>query len=82
VYSLSNAVDRRTSLTTLKLGPRCQTKAQSWSRPQSLDLLFNAVKFTPVGGMISIGIRLTKTWVEIDIANSGRGVEANDLLHV
>jgi len=36
----------------------------------------------PVGGVISIGIRLTKVWIEIDIANSGRGVEANDLPHL
>jgi len=49
---------------------------------QSWNLLFNAVKLAPVGVVIGIGIRLTKAWVKIDIANLGRGVEANDLPHV
>jgi len=48
---------------------------------QSWNLLFNAVKLAPVGVVIGIGIRLTKEWVKIDIANLGRDVEANDLPH-
>jgi len=36
-------------------------------------LLFNAVKLTPVGGVIGIGIRCAKAWVKIDIADSGQG---------
>ncbi|MEM8512937.1 signal transduction histidine kinase [Massilia sp. MP_M2] len=46
------------------------------------NLLFNAVKFTPVGGVIRIGIRCTGGWIEIDIADSGQGIEADDLPHV
>jgi signal transduction histidine kinase len=46
------------------------------------NLLFNAVKFTPVGGVIRIGIRRSGGWVEIDIADSGQGIEADDLPHV
>jgi signal transduction histidine kinase len=46
------------------------------------NLLFNAVKFTPDGGIIRIGIRRLERWVEIDIADSGQGIEADDLPHV
>ena len=45
-------------------------------------MLCNAVKLAPAGVVIGIGIFLTKAWVKIDIANLGRGVEANDLPHV
>lgn len=46
------------------------------------NLLFNAVKFTPVGGVIRIGIRRLAGAVDIDIADSGQGIEAEDLPHV
>lgn len=46
------------------------------------NLLFNAVKFTPEGGVIRIGIRRLAGEVEIDIADSGQGIEADDLPHV
>ena len=46
------------------------------------NLLFNAVKFTPVGGVIRIVIRRPAGMVEIDISDSGQGIEAGDLPHV
>jgi len=46
------------------------------------NLLFNAVKFTPVGGIIRIEIRQSGGMVEIDIIDSGQGIEAEDLPHV
>jgi signal transduction histidine kinase len=46
------------------------------------NLLFNAVKFTPAGGVIRIGIRRLDQTVEIDIADSGQGIEADELPHV
>ena len=45
-------------------------------------MLFNAVKLTPVGGVIGIGIRCAKASVKIDIADSRREIEADDLPHV
>jgi signal transduction histidine kinase len=46
------------------------------------NLLFNAVKFTPAGGSIRIDIRRRDGMLEIDIADSGQGIEAEDLPHV
>ena len=64
----------------------CQANPQSWTDPrgglQSCNLLFNAVKSTPLGWVIDIGIRCAKAWVKIDIADSGREIEADDLQYV
>lgn len=46
------------------------------------NLLFNAVKFTPPGGIIRIDIRRLDAMVEIDIIDSGQGIDAEDLPHV
>jgi signal transduction histidine kinase len=46
------------------------------------NLLFNAVKFTPAGGLIRIDIRRLDGMVEVDVTDSGQGIEAADLPHV
>lgn len=46
------------------------------------NLLFNAVKFTDMDGVIRVHIRRLDDAVEIDISDSGQGIAAEDLPHV
>nr|WP_267874580.1 HAMP domain-containing sensor histidine kinase [Massilia sp. CFBP 13721] len=46
------------------------------------NLLFNATKFTPEDGVIRITIGRIDGMVAIDIADSGQGIEPDDLPHV
>lgn len=46
------------------------------------NLLFNATKFTPEGGVIRIGIVRMDDCVVIDIADTGQGIAPADLPHV
>ncbi len=46
------------------------------------NLLSNAVKFTPSGGRITIGARRPSTGLELEISDTGVGIEPDDLEHV
>jgi signal transduction histidine kinase len=46
------------------------------------NLLFNATKFTPDGGIIRIKVGCADGMVAIDITDSGQGIEADDLPNV
>jgi two-component system phosphate regulon sensor histidine kinase PhoR len=51
-------------------------------RQVMVNLLHNAVKFTPSGGKITITTRVLEGSVGVDIADSGVGIPAEDLPHV
>lgn len=46
------------------------------------NLLTNAVKFTPKGGMIHVSARRTSSHVEITVADTGEGIDPQFLPHV
>lgn len=46
------------------------------------NLLFNSVKFTPAGGRIRINIKSALSKHEIEICDTGQGIEADFLPHV
>jgi len=47
-----------------------------------LNLLHNAIKFTPAGGSIKLTLRLRGEKVEFSIADSGIGIKPEDQLHI
>lgn len=47
-----------------------------------LNLVDNAVKYTPQGGQVSLGLARQDGWVRIDIADTGVGIPAEDLPHI
>src|SRR4051794_18125576 len=47
-----------------------------------VNLLGNAVKFTPAGGTITIGVARSERSVEVHVQDTGRGIDAGFLPHV
>ncbi|MDE1920669.1 MAG: heavy metal sensor histidine kinase [Candidatus Omnitrophica bacterium] len=47
-----------------------------------LNLLDNAIKYTPPGGKVSIDLRQQKETVDLDIADTGVGILPKDLPHI
>lgn len=47
-----------------------------------VNILSNAFKFTPVSGKISMIIKEEKDQIQIELKDSGRGVESNKLVHI
>ena len=46
------------------------------------NLLTNAIKFTPKGGRVLVGVRRTEHGIEIVVEDSGQGIEPDFLPHV
>jgi signal transduction histidine kinase len=46
------------------------------------NMLFNAVKYTPEGGRVSMAVKQDGTFVEVSIADTGIGIPEADLPHI
>lgn len=47
-----------------------------------LNLLGNAIKFTPEGGKVSIGLRSTTSGIEVTVADTGIGISPDQVNHI
>jgi len=55
---------------------------QRWLERMVLNLLDNAIKFTPAGGEVSLQVRTDAGYVVLVFADTGRGIDAASLPHV
>jgi two-component system sensor histidine kinase GlrK len=46
------------------------------------NLMSNAIKFSPSGGVIAISARRAGTWLELNVADNGPGIAPDDAPHV
>ena len=47
-----------------------------------LNLAENAVKYTPSGGTVTLGLERRDGWVRVDVADTGIGIPAEDVPHI
>jgi len=47
-------------------------------RQMLLNLLQNAVRYTPAGGQIDVGLKVAESWLEIEVTDTGCGIPADD----
>ncbi|WP_239510190.1 sensor histidine kinase, partial [Klebsiella pneumoniae] len=47
-----------------------------------INLVSNAVKFTPAGGQVEVSLRRTRTGLDIVVADTGAGIGEADLARV
>lgn len=55
---------------------------REWMERAFLNVLDNALKFTPSGGLIQVTTRRVANTVTVEIRDSGRGISAEDLPHI
>ncbi|XHX76482.1 MAG: GAF domain-containing protein [Stenomitos frigidus ULC029] len=69
---------------TLDLEPNIALIAGDAARLQQVvwNLLTNAVKFTPVGGQVTIALRQVDQWAQMRVIDTGRGIQPQFLPHV
>lgn len=60
----------------------CVSADRQWLERALLNLLDNALKFTPRGGMVRVLLRKEQAGAVIQVADTGQGIASNNLPHV
>ena len=47
-----------------------------------LNLVDNAIKYTPKGGKVTLGLQRVENWAQLSVADTGIGIPAQDLPHI
>ncbi len=70
---------------TVRLGAEDQAIVEGDAerlRQLLLNLVVNALKYTPAGGEITLTLRRSNGWVQVAVADTGVGIAAEDLPHI
>ena len=69
----------------LRLGAEDQAMVQGDAdrlRQLLLNLVVNALKYTPAGGEVTLGMRRSDGWVQVAVSDTGVGIAPEDLAHI
>ena len=69
----------------LRLGAEDQAMVQGDAdrlRQLLLNLVVNALKYTPAGGEVTLGMRRSDGWVQVSVSDTGVGIAPEDLAHI
>lgn len=68
----------------LSLGPDAQKIQGDFARLQQVvsNLISNAIKFTPNGGKVTVGVEYLPTCAQITVSDTGKGISPDFLAHV
>ncbi len=47
-----------------------------------VNLLDNAIKYTPEGGRVTVGVHISDRHAQVEVSDSGLGIMTSDLPHV
>jgi signal transduction histidine kinase/CheY-like chemotaxis protein len=84
IASLQPAVEAKGLRLTAVLDPQAGTVLGDAGRLQQIvwNLLNNAVKFTPKGGRIQVALQRVNSHVEVQVSDTGQGIDADFLPYV
>ncbi|MFN3668847.1 MAG: sensor histidine kinase [Brevundimonas sp.] len=75
-----NADDKEVSLSSVLPGDPVEVSADKRALKQiALNLLSNALKFTPRGGAVTVTVEAVGPWLEIVVADTGVGIAPEDV---
>ena len=69
----------------LRLGAEDQAMVQGDAdrlRQLLLNLVVNALKYTPAGGEVTLGMRRSDGWAQVAVSDTGVGIAPEDLAHI
>lgn len=85
LFDVYRQVDRIDKTVTMELTEVDQVRVMGDAdrlKQLLLNLVDNAIKYTPPGGRISLSLAKDKNWAQLSVSDTGVGIPAEDLPHI